>query len=182
MTKTDLRERLLQEAIHILAENPDDLTLRAVARAAGVSAMAPYRHFADKAALLGAVKVEGFNRLRDNLLQVDETGGEGAALISQGLIYLDFALTHPALFRLMFAGNVENPIGFVMGGDTAYDVLIRRVAKVAPAERVAEATTAAWALVHGLAMLMLDGRLPRNLEYARRVLGLLVAGLSRGAS
>jgi AcrR family transcriptional regulator len=182
MTKTDLHARLIHEAMLILAENPEDLTLRAVARAAGVSAMAPYRHFADKAALLGAVVEEGFDRLRMVLRQADEMAGEEgkgrAALVAQGLAYLEFALAHPALFRLMFSGRAEKPLGPAMG-DTAYGVLAGRVAKIAPPAQASVVTTAAWSLVHGMATLMLDGRLPREEAHARAVMALFVAGLGR---
>src|SRR6187402_2856027 len=153
---SDLRARLVEEAMRMLADDPAALTLRAVARAAGVSAMAPYRHFPDKAALLDAVKHDGFERLRVALLQADQADGDGEALIGQGLAYLRFADDHPSLFRLMFSGPLAAPPVLKAGEDTAYAVLACRIAHLAP--RQAEvATTAAWAIVHGLAVLQLDG-------------------------
>lgn len=163
----------------MLDESPEGLTLRAVARAAGVSAMAPYRHFADKAALMGAVKQAGFERLRQVLRDADAMPGDGEALVRQGLAYLDFAFANPALFRLMF--SAPEPKLFVPDGeeDTAYGVLARRMARLAP-DRAQTATTAAWSIVHGLTTLMLDGRLPRGEAHARAVLELFVAGLGAG--
>jgi AcrR family transcriptional regulator len=177
MSKTDLHGRLVQEAMRMLDESPEALTLRAVARAAGVSAMAPYRHFADKAALMGAVKQEGFERLRLVLRDADATAEDGEALVRQGFAYLDFAFANPALFRLMF--SAPEPELYVPDGeaDTAYGVLARRVARLAP-DAPGTATTAAWSIVHGLTTLTLDGRLPRGDAHARAVLELFVAGLA----
>lgn len=178
MTKADLRTRLVQEAMRMLAEGTEEVTLRAVARAAGVSAMAPYRHFADKAALLGAVKGEGFARLRLLLIEADRAETDCAALIRQGLAYRGFALAHPALFRLMFAAPEMAAYEPNPEDDTAYGVLARRVARIVPPQARATATTAAWSIVHGLATLTLDGRLRGDEEQARAVLGLFVAGLA----
>lgn len=176
MSKTDLHGRLVQEAMRMLDENPDALTLRGVARAAGVSAMAPYRHFADKAALMGAVKQEGFERLRLVLRDADAKAEGGEALVRQGLAYLVFAFANPALFRLMF--SAPQPEVYLPAGetDTAYGVLAGRMARLAP-DAPGTATTAAWSIVHGLTMLALDGRLPRDETHARAVLTLFVAGL-----
>lgn len=162
--------------MRVLAEEPSELTLRGVARAAGVSAMAPYRHFADKAALLRAVKESGFERLRELLLEADRAENDRDALLGQGLAYVAFAVANPALFRLMFArpeegAAIEPPIG-----DTAYGVLANRIAQFVP-DRAATAVTAAWAIVHGLATLTLDARLPRDDDHVRHVLELVVDGL-----
>jgi len=178
---SDLRARLVEEAMRMLVEDPAALTLRAVARAAGVSAMAPYRHFPDKAALLDAVKSEGFQRLRAALLQADQAADDSEALIGQGLAYLRFAADHPAMFRLMFAGSMANPPVLKGEGDTAYGVMARRIASLAPRETEV-ATTAAWAIVHGLAVLQLDGRLPPGEAHARAVMALFVQGLSSPVS
>ncbi len=178
--KTDLRARLVQEAMRILAEQPAELTLRGVARAAGVSAMAPYRHFADKASLMHAVTESGFESLRVVLLDADGKADDRDALVRQGLAYIAFAVAHPAMFRLMFAETPYGMTGEKMkpdpGQDTAYGVLARRIARMVP-DRTETATTAAWAIVHGLATLTLDGRLPDAPDHARQVLDLFVDGL-----
>ena len=135
--KTDLRSRLIQEAIRLLSEKPADVTLRGLARAAGVSAMAPYRHFADKAALMRAVTEAGFNRLRMVLLEADSAGDDRSALIAQGLAYIAFAVANPALFRLMFSEAEYEKSEAGPGDDTAYGVLSRRIAQIAPGETTA---------------------------------------------
>jgi AcrR family transcriptional regulator len=175
--KTDLRARLVGEAMRILAEHPADLTLRGVARAAGVSAMAPYRHFADKASLLRAVTETGFEMLRVALLEVDRTNDNRDALVGQGLAYIAFAVAHPALFRLMFAAPGYEKFAPDPQADTAYGVLARRMSRMVP-DRPATATTAAWAIVHGLATLTLDARLPAEPDHARQALTLFVDGIS----
>lgn len=158
----DLRAALVNTALTLLEAGEAPPSLREVARAAGVSAMAPYRHFVDRAALLAAVAEHGFTQLRERLLVADEVPTSRAALIAQGRAYVDFALAHPALFRLMFS---REKAGGVPEGETAYTVLANRVAHIAP-DRAEVATLAAWGLVHGLATLLLDAK---------------VGGLHRGA-
>ncbi|MBO9624335.1 MAG: TetR/AcrR family transcriptional regulator [Sphingomonas sp.] len=171
-----MRERLVQVAMEMLAEGASELSLRSVARAAGVSAMAPYRHFPDKAALLSAVADAGFVMLRASLEAADAEVSGREALVAQGLAYLAFARAHPALFRLMFSGVCETPEPGDAGG-SAYAVLARRVERIVPAAHAAVATTAAWAIVHGLAMLALDGRAAAGQQEAGAVLALFAHGL-----
>ena len=176
----DLRTALVTAALTLLEAGEGPPSLREVARAAGVSAMAPYRHFADRAALLAAVADEGFGALRTWLLAADDVPDSRTALVAQGRAYVDFALAHPALFRLMFS---REKAGGVPEGETAYTVLANRVAQIAP-DRAEPATLAAWGLVHGLATLLLDanvGALHRGAVEA--TLDLLVDGMmARGSS
>ncbi|SDA27239.1 TetR/AcrR family transcriptional regulator [Sphingomonas sp. NFR15] len=170
----DLRASLVSSALSLLEAGDAPPSLREVARAAGVSAMAPYRHFADRAALLAAVADEGFAALRARLLAADDVADSRAALVAQGRAYVDFALSHPALFRLMFS---REKVRGVPEGETAYTVLANRVARIAP-DRAEVATLAAWGLVHGLATLLLDangGTLDRAAVEA--TLDLLVDGM-----
>ena len=172
-----LHARLVQVAMEMLAESADALSLRSVARGAGVSAMAPYRHFPDKAALLRAVADRGFEMLREALEAGDRDGGR-EALVEQGLAYFRFAGEHPALFRLMFS-NLCAPPAPTEAGPDAHAILARRVESIVtdPAA-AATATIAAWAIVHGLALLALDGTLPIDADQARSVLTLFAQGLS----
>jgi AcrR family transcriptional regulator len=179
-----LRQTLVDHAMRLLEAGEHDPSLRAVARAAGVSAMAPYRHFPDKAALLGAVAAEGFATLHGLLVAADDRGSAAApeqALIEQGLAYVGFAQAHPALFRLMFTDAITATAHVspdrAAEGD-AYGVLAGRVATLCPGS-AATATMAAWALVHGFAMLALDRRLPPEPEAARAALAMFVVGLTK---
>jgi AcrR family transcriptional regulator len=185
MTSTpSLRQSLVEHAMRLLDAGDHDLSLRAVARAAGVSAMAPYRHFPDKTALLGAVAAEGFAMLHNQLVVADAQGNAIApeqALVEQGLAYVAFAQAHPALFRLMFTDAIATAAhvspDHAAEGD-AYGIFAARVATLCPST-APTATMATWALVHGFATLALDRRLPPDPEAARAALALFVAGLTK---
>ena len=157
----DLRASLLAAALDQLEESgAADLSLRAVARACGVSAMAPYRHFKDKDALLDAVAGHGFEELARVLEEADSGAAGAEALAAQGAAYVAFACRHPALFRLMFTAPCR-PADKAREGSLAYAILQRRAASLAsPAMPAEDLTLAAWSLVHGLAALILDGRIP----------------------
>lgn len=174
---SDLRERLIDCAAAMVESGDTDISLRGVARAAGVSAMAPYRHFPDKAALIGAVASSGFGMLRQALELADRSAADkDGALIAQGVAYVAFAGDHSALFRLMFANPSIATLAPNCDTD-AYSVLANRVASMV----VHDAETAAlarWSIVHGLAMLMLDARIPSGSERAETVLTLFVLGLN----
>src|SRR5687768_2538693 len=112
----DLRQALLDAALPLLRTGgPQALTLRAVARAAGVSQTAPYRHFTDRSALVGAVAEDGFRRLHAELIaavtspaktlgKAPETARGGLQAVA--LAYVRFALAHPAEYRVMFGGEL----------------------------------------------------------------------------
>ena len=152
-----LRRTLVRTAMAMLEADTPDLSLRAVARAAGVSAMAPYRHFPNKAGLLGAVASEGFAILTDDLLTAEAGASPRDRLVHQGLAYIHFARTRTALFRLMFADRRTVDLGEECEA-RAYRVLTETVEAIVDTG-VEQATLASWAIVHGLAMLALDGRL-----------------------
>ncbi len=158
----ELRTALVQAALDLLADDgADAVSLRAVARRAGVSAMAPYRHYPDKEALLAAVAVQGFDGLRDVLRAADDAASAGQALVAQAVAYVRYALENPALFRLMFGPKrLEMHPELAAAGNGAYAVLATRVAAETPADRDRDARAlGCWSLVHGLASLFLDGRI-----------------------
>ncbi len=159
----DLREALITAGLSILAEGgaPSALGLREAARRAGVSAMAPYRHFPDKEALLAAVATVGFERLRTALEAADrgKAGTLREALYAQGAAYVAFACAQPGLFRLMFGAGSggSRPDALCEASAAAYAVLSERVATLVPAASAAEEALRCWALVHGIASLVIDG-------------------------
>ncbi len=162
----DLRGALVEAGLAILAEGADvaSLTLREAARRAGVSAMAPYRHFADKTALLAAIATVGFERLANAQRAAESAGTPVAALRAQGVAYVAFACANPGLFRLMFgAGTPERKDTLAAAGQASFDLLAARVASVWPSlpfgADMGDRVLANWALVHGLAMLAVDGQL-----------------------
>lgn len=161
-----LRGTLVRTAMAMLEADTPDFSLRAVARTAGVSAMAPYRHFPNKAGLLGAVASEGFAILTRDLLAAEMGGNPRERLINQGIAYICFARARPALFRLMFADRRMVNLGEECEAQ-AYQVLTATVAAILGGG-VEQATLASWAIVHGLAMLALDGRLEDTTEASMR--------------
>lgn len=174
-----LHDRLVDRALALVEEGGADVSLRAVARAAGVSAMAPYRHFEDKAALLAAVALRGFGLMEAVAREADAVHDPAEALTAQGLAYIGFARTHPALFQLMFADNA----GLALPHDEcrgAYRLMARRVEQLCPADADAGAL-ACWGLVHGLATLALDGRLPPDPVLERAALGIMTRGFANPA-
>lgn len=179
-----LRDALVRTALSLLEESGvEALTLRAAARGAGVSAMAPYRHFADKADLLAAVAEQGYADLRDRLARADAAADPRQALVEQGVAYVLFALERPALFRIMFGAPLGGMPPKPPTAGTAYGILAARVAGLVPEEKREAAVVAAWSLVHGLACLTVDGRLTPQADaaspetLARQVTGLFAAGL-----
>ena len=130
------------------------LSLRAAARRAGVSHNAPYRHFADREALLAALAAEGFAQLGRAL----ETGA-GSGPRARGEAYVRFALERPQRFRLMFGGalSLDAHPAVRQAAAQTYAELMRAFEPLAGAEAAPIAAAAAWSLVHGLAQLLLDG-------------------------
>src|SRR6201996_8790448 len=99
----DLRRALLRAAIAILErEGPSALSLRAVAREAGVSPAAPYHHFKDKSELLGAIAKEGFEKLKNVLAEAFAVAGCDETRSALGVAYVEFSRAHPALYRVMW--------------------------------------------------------------------------------
>jgi AcrR family transcriptional regulator len=169
---------LIAAALNILRADKEEPSLRAVARAAGVSAMAPYRHFPDKAGLLAAVADHGFNVLRSALVAADDQPDAREALFAQGMAYIDFARRNPALFRLMYSHQYGSASTAAV--QATYEVLARRVAGILPAHAAA-ATLACRSIVQGIAAIELSGRLapsePADVAIAVR---LFVSGLGAG--
>lgn len=140
----DLRAALLRTAGKMLErEGLASLSLRALARRAGVSHNAPYRHFPDRERLLAALAGEGFELLGNAL--------ESRPRREMGEAYVEFALAHPQRFRLMFGGLVH----LEKLDQRAYDSLQKAFADLG--DQAQYAAAAAWGLVHGLSHLLLDG-------------------------
>jgi AcrR family transcriptional regulator len=165
----DLRRALLEEALRtIQAEGVDHLTLRRVGEKLGVSRTALYRHFSDKQALLAVVGREGFRMLRLALTDAWETHGRGrAGFEAMGAAYVTFAVTHSSHYRVMFGGFVEScgkDVEFVQEATSAFQVLVDSLVEQQQAGLVRkdDPVTLArfiWSVVHGIAMLVIDGQL-----------------------
>lgn len=158
----DLRAALLGEGLRLVEEaGAEALSLREVARATGVSATAVYRHFPDKRALMTALAQEGVRRLGEAQAAAAAQGGS-AAFTAIGRAYVDFALANPGLFRLTFTYpgiEIGDPVN-----DKAASLLHDHALEMAHGDKRLARVIAlrAWALVHGVALLILDGRVPRD--------------------
>ncbi|MDY6830169.1 MAG: TetR/AcrR family transcriptional regulator [Pseudomonadota bacterium] len=157
----NLRQTLCTLALdHLRKDGLKHLSLRALAREIGVSPTAPYRHFKDKEALLQALAVEGFGRLREaNLRAIAEADpNPESQLRAAGLSYLEFALGQPELFDLMFGPLLRQGSHDALhrAGDMSFAVLVEVIQQgidqgVFNVDNAEAAANTAWALVHGLA-------------------------------
>ena len=173
----DLRQALLSAALVLLqTKDMESLSLREVAKQAGVSHTAPYRHFKDKAALLAAVAEEGFITFGQYLTEAvaQAKADPIESLASTGEAYVRYALEHPAHFRVMFKFSspeydANSSLEITARGtfQTLVDVVVSGQASgVLKAGDPHAIATGRWALVHGFSMLLLDGMLPQTGEAA----------------
>jgi AcrR family transcriptional regulator len=175
-----LRQALLDAALELLTEQGlGGLTLRGVARRAGVSPAAPYHHFADKAALFEALLIETLEALAQAVREAIEStaGSPLEQLAAAGVAYVQFAVQHPAAFQILYRPELRQlfqPVPTEQGGTLSpieqagwatYQVLIDTIvvcqdaALIAPGDPLPIALTA-WSAVHGLAQLLLEGVVP----------------------
>ena len=194
---TDLRQKVLDASLALIEEGGlDRLSMREVARKAGVSHQAPYHYFSDREAILAALAGEGFSRLGQSLMRA---GGQGAshpakAVEAMGRAYLEFALRNPGYFQAMFRADAV-PLDRYPDArkreDEAFGKLVEGVGAAFANQQadVREAiAVACWAMVHGLATLMLEGSLARKLkiprarqrQVANEVMGTFIGLLANG--
>ena len=166
----DLPRAMLREAVRTIhSQGVEAVTLRGVGERLGVSRTALYRHFTDKRALLAAVAAEGFRTLRAALVEAWESGGRGQdGFSAMGMAYVRFAVTHPSHYRVMFGGGVtpsDKGVESEGPGTDAFQVLVDAIAAQQDAGVIRQddprqLALYIWAVVHGVAMLALDGMLP----------------------
>jgi AcrR family transcriptional regulator len=191
---------LVESALTLIRrEGIERATMRAIARQAGVSHAAPYHHFSDLDDLLASVAAVGFRQLRASM--AERAGSIDTAPLNKlqeaGVAYVGFATSNPDLYRLMFSHRRQDAVpnsDLSEAASAAYAELGRMMAhasqstasrsRIDPASTPGEAVQAAWALVHGLSMLLIDGRLDVELDdrqavddVARRVTAVLGLGL-----
>jgi AcrR family transcriptional regulator len=146
----------------------EHLTLRTVGERLGVSRSALYRHFADKQSLLATVGKEGFRMLRQAIADAWERNGRGrAGFQAMGKAYVQFAVAHPSHYRVMFGGFLESAAKddhLVAEAGAAFQVLVDALVEQQNAGDIRRddpllMARFVWALVHGTAMLVIDGQL-----------------------
>ncbi len=206
----DLRNALVGAGLQLVVEEGlQALSLRAVARAAGVSHMAPYNHFPDRASLVAAVAAEAYDRLTSALLEAMASlrGQPARQLQEAGIAYVRFAVENPELFRLMFSPELADTSAHPVLAEASARTLSvlagamqrsasagPRTASTGPVTEASAPVTGearvvpliAWSMVHGLAVLLLDGQFgePATAEaaerYARLATDLMWTGLRSG--
>ena len=167
----DLAAALESAAIDLLAEqSAAGLSLREVARRAGVSHNAPYHLFSDRQGLLKAVAARS---LRDLLAAMVEARAAASSprqqLVAIGVAYVDFAIDHPGQFGTIFDPEICDPrepspvtAPLIAANDELLASVVRDVLPEAPEEQVRATAAGLWSVVHGLATLVATGHLPRE--------------------
>lgn len=178
----NLREALLNAALRLISEvGPTAFTLREVARRAGVSHNAPYRHFKDRDELMAAVSTQGYEELTRALLDAGEQEpGTLARLKGAGLAYVKFALRRPEHFTVMFDAPASKPSEKVCFNPAKMKIKYPQAAEAAErsfrtlmnyvaacqqegllrAGDTKELALLTWSIVHGIAKLAITGRFP----------------------
>jgi AcrR family transcriptional regulator len=154
----DLPAALVRAAIELLEEN-GELSLRAAARRAGVSTAAPYRHFADREALVSAVAAVGYRELAAALAAANPAPKTAEDFSDIAIAYVQFALARPGLFRAMFSEPCDPTSPERVAATEAIHEYVRSIVREAfPDADVEALATAMWSIVHGLAFLFLHGK------------------------
>ncbi|MFG2167909.1 TetR/AcrR family transcriptional regulator [Micromonospora chersina] len=155
----DLRSALITTAMGML-ERGESFSIRAVAREAGVSATAPYRHFPERDALESALAAQGLRDLKEDLTRDRELPSTKEELAEFGAGYVEFALRRPALFRLMFGNECDyESEERVHAAAEVHELLASAITRVFPDADPIDLALGGWGLVHGMAYLYLDRKL-----------------------
>jgi AcrR family transcriptional regulator len=186
----DLKNALIKAGIEILAkEGVGSLSLRSVAKKAGVSHSAPYAHFTDKQALIAAISTEGYRRIFERIEAATEQyeGDPQRQLLEAGWAYLQFAMDDPDHFKISLSGSVEQERDYpdLKAASKAGFAAIVKIVDACQAQGLfagAPADAAAvslWSMVHGLACLVLEGQVSHTLLERTSLRELLVFSLNQ---
>ena len=170
----DLKNALIRAGIEILSkEGVQALSLRKVAKQAGVSHAAPYAHFADKQALIAAIAAEGYKKLYEQLITAKEQEEDPlTCLVAVAFAYVQFAIDEPDHFRITFSGAVEAEQNYPEYVEQSKRCFALVVAVVADCQRhgvLIQGNTqlvavSIWASIHGFVQLLLSNQLPSVLK------------------
>lgn len=177
--RVDVKRQVLDASLKFIAqEGPDALSMREVARRAGISHQAPYHHFGDRAGIFAAITEEGFRMLTAAFREVLASSNSP----SRGCFeqYVRLAREHPGHFRVMFRADIcglGNDVAATSAADESFGELLKMVERITGGP-VSERNRYAWASLmwstaHGFATLLLDGplliKLPKSIESERHI-------------
>jgi AcrR family transcriptional regulator len=172
--KTDVRNRILEASADLIAEDGlSGLSMREVARRAGVSHQAPYHHFSDREAILAELVKTGFEQLHAyEMRALEGVADKTARVAAVGEAYVAFALDQPAVFQLMFRREMVEMDKFPdtrCAADKAFAAPLEVIAEASGAspEESLPDMLACWSLAHGLATLLLEGKMDLHVGATR---------------
>ena len=189
--KGDLRNKLISAGLEILTrEGVGGLSLRMVAKKAGVSHAAPYRHFKNKEALIAAIAEEGYKKLSDSIIQSASLypGEPELQFKEAGWGYISFALENPEHLKVMFGNFSES---CVLDKGTSLDSLIELIRNCQDENLIRDEdplilALTTWSTVHGLALIFINNQMPETGmpanrksrdQLARKIIDTLFEGL-----
>ena len=186
----NLRQALLEAGVALIGEaGPKGFTMREVARRAGVSHNAPYRHFRDKDELLEAIAGEGFERLTAAMKKRSAAGATAADRLRLcGCGYVDFAMRWPQHFLVMFDRPPPRLPGQDTAGKNAFQTLLGFIIESQKEGALPEGdpyppALMAWSMVHGIAKLAISGNLPYTsrqvLDFTQATSEALLSGMGK---
>lgn len=184
-----LKKTLIDKALaQIATGGAHSLSLREVARSAGVSHTASYRHFRSKEDLLAAIAEQGFILLSNALAAaMAEKQSPLAALEASGVAYVEFGVRYPEHLQVMFSGIFADDgrwPALKQAGDRAYSLLNTAVHEALRAKQIRgdedAISLAAWSMVHGLTQLIIGGKLKQGRQSARQLATAVISLLTKG--
>jgi AcrR family transcriptional regulator len=166
----DLRKKLLATALEIISEHGlEKVSMRGLGHRIGVSRTAPYRHFADKSALLSAIAEQGHQKLTTVLKDANQLLSDDplTRLTNTGIGYVEFAVSNPAHYRIMFGNEIlenKRTPELVKAAENSFNELLYAV-KACQEEKLIKPinpyiiANTLWSLTHGISMLLIDGQI-----------------------
>jgi len=165
-----LRKKLLETALEIISEHGlDKVSMRGLGQRIGVSRTAPYRHFADKSALLCAIAEQGYTKLTGVLKNANQQLSDDplTRLTNTGIGYVEFAVSNPVHYRIMFGNEIlenKRTPALVKAAENSFNELLYAV-KACQDEKLIKSinpyiiANTLWAMTHGISMLLIDGQI-----------------------
>ena len=166
----DLRKKLLETALEIISDHGlEKVSMRGLGQRIGVSRMAPYRHFADKSALLCAIAEQGHKNLTTVLKNANRQLKDDplTRLTKTGIGYVEFAVANPVHYRIMFGNEIlenKRTPELVKAAESSFTELLYAV-KACQEEKLIKPinpyiiANTLWSLTHGISMLLIDGQI-----------------------